>query len=221
MKHTLILTIFLSLFFSNYITVDAQDEQIKGGWIVETTTIHQKEVERPKKKESPFKTGYQQNVLLSVMTEFDDCLRGSIDYLGGWRFNRCFYAGVGIGANLEMSGGNHENVFDEEIRPFFTMPLYLHARAYIGNKSYQPIFFALSAGANVAFRTARIIGITDRYNPTYLFLEPSVGVDRRLSSRFSINLQVALNIHGVTVCGYDTYNKETEFDLSMRLGFTF
>ena len=244
MKRIFVFTLLLSFLLPG---LKAQsDQNVVAGFTIETTTIDVQEVPAPTPKPvKKFKARYQQNVLMSYTTEFDDCNKFAIDYIGGCRFNRYFYAGVGLGLSFEdggsEDGGNHfympcgSNV---DMRPTFTTPLYLHARLYLGNKRHQPFFIAVSAGANIAYTSAELESYeyyyygsyynyyNDDYNTTNAFFEPSFGVDFRINSRVSMNLQLGVNIHGVTNCyadygGLFEYDKKTECDMSIRLGCTF
>lgn len=145
-------------------------------------------------------------------------MRVGIDYIGGYRFNNCLYAGAGVGLNVDTWGNwdyftvsthtLHE-VDDDwrySIRNMYSIPVYAHFRAYMGKKRCQP-FAALSAGAHVVFPTSSVqveisysgcVYDAVRYNSTYFFIEPMAGMDVRINQRISVSLQVGLNLHGVS-----------------------
>ena len=214
MKRLLIIVFLFSFLLPGCFELIAQDS-VQGGMVIQTTTIHKKKKEKkPKKEIEPVKPGFQHSIAAAFNTEFDDCFRGGLDYIAGYRFNRWLYAGVGLGLSFEDGDDYYYYKYDD-LRPEFTVPLYLHAKAYVNlaNKRYAP-FFALSTGVNIAtdleFRD-------EYYNPTYLFIEPAVGLSYRLTSKINTYLQLGMNLHGLSDI-YDTY---PEFDMSIKLGVEF
>ena len=211
MKRLLIIVFLFSFLLPGCFELIAQDS-VQGGMVVQTTTIHKKKKEKkPKKEIEPVKPGFQHSLAAAFNTEFHDCFRGGLDYIAGYRFNRWLYAGVGLGLSFE-NGNDYKARY---IRPKFTVPLYLHAKAYVNlaNKRYAP-FFALSTGVNIA---TDLKDSEEYYNPTYLFIEPAVGFDYRLTSKISAYLQLGLNVHSVS----SHYENDAECDMSIKLGFVF
>ena len=168
-----------------------------------------------------------------------DCYRGEIDYIAGYRFNNYLFAGAGIGLNYDDEGEwdyystETSDFYWMELRNMYSIPIYAHARAYLGKKRFQP-FFAFSAGANIGFPTLTL-GIMDSdghqliaepvNNVTYLF-EPAFGLDVRLTSRVSINLLLGFNIHGVPRIRmsdptHAQIYQKGECDAVIKLGCTF
>ena len=214
MKRLLIIVFLFSFLLPGCFELIAQDS-VQGGMVIQTTTIHKKKKEKkPKKEIEPVKPGFQHSLVAAFNTEFDDCFRGGLDYIAGYRFNRWLYAGVGLGLSFEDGDDYYYYKYDD-LRPEFTVPLYLHAKAYVNlaNKRYAP-FFALSTGVNIATD----LEVRDEYyNPTYLFIEPAVGLSYRLTSKINTYLQLGMNLHGLSDL-YDTY---PEFDMSIKLGVEF
>ena len=214
MKRLLIIVFLFSFLLPGCFELIAQDS-VQGGMVIQTTTIHKKKKEKkPKKETEPVKPGFQHSLVAAFNTEFDDCFRGGLDYIAGYRFNRWLYAGVGLGLSFEDGDDYYYYKYDD-LRPEFTVPLYLHAKAYVNlaNKRYAP-FFALSTGVNIATD----LEVRDEYyNPTYLFIEPAVGLSYRLTSKINTYLQLGMNLHGLSDM-YDTY---PEFDMSIKLGVEF
>ena len=210
MKRLLIIVFLFSFLLPGCFELIAQDS-VQGGMVIQTTTIHKKKKEKkPEKEIEPVKPGFQHSLAAAFNTEFDDCFRGGLDYIAGYRFNRWLYTGVGLGLSFE-NGYEYKSKY---IRPEFTVPLYLHAKAYVNlaNKRYAP-FFALSTGVNIA--TDLELRDGEYYNPTYLFIEPAVGFDYRLTSKISAYLQLGLNVHSVS----SHYENDAECDMSIKLGF--
>lgn len=262
MKRLLLITLSFLFILSFNNELKAQNK-VQGSMTVVITDIKKVKKEKKEKKEKvkkekkalePIKAGYQQTVTFSTMTEFEDCLRFSFDYIGGYRINKNIFAGFGIGANIGATGsGANVNYstytynyysYDEPkndiqlCRPNFSVPLYAHLRAYIGNKRCMP-FVALSAGVDIAgskevdfldsegeyyYSTSYLC--TRTCNMSSLFMEPMIGLDIRLNSKASLNFQLGANIHGVqwakiTNPGKLKIYKKAEGDFSFKLGCTF
>ena len=235
MKRILILALFFAVLLPGS-DMFAQNK-VQGGMVVRKLTYHKKE-KKPKKKIEPVKPGFQHSVTLIGCTDFD-YFRGEIDYIYGYRFNNRFFAGAGIGLNYADDGNwdgysvRTTDFDDYELRNQYSIPLYAHARAYLGKKRCLP-FFAFSAGAKFGL-PAMTIMLNDSdhctlYSETiefvtYLF-EPAFGLDVRLTSRMSINLQLGATIYGVPRLRFSDsthaqiYQKGT-CDIAIKLGCTF
>lgn len=236
MKRILVLVLFFAVLLSCS-DVFAQNK-VQGGMVVRKVTYHKKE--KPKKVIEPVKTGFQQSVTAAFMMGIDaDCYRGEIDYIAGYRFNNYLFAGVGIGLNYDDEGswdsysGKTTELYWAEPRNMYSIPLYAHARAYLGKKRCQP-FFAFSAGANIGFPSLTIEMYDSNYiylcsetidNVTYLF-EPAFGVDVRLKSSISINMQLGLTVHGaprmrLSDSTHAQIYQKAECDAVIKLGCNF
>lgn len=235
MKRILILALFFAVLLPGS-DIFAQNK-VQGGMVVRKLTYHKKE-KKPKKKIEPVKPGFQHSVTLMGGTDFD-CFRGEIDYIYGYRFNNRFFAGAGIGLNYDDDGDWDDydvrttDFDDYELRNMYSIPLYAHARAYLGKKRCLP-FFAFSAGAKFGLPAMTIMLYDSDYCTlysetiefvTYLF-EPAFGLDVRLTSRASINLQLGATIYGVPRLRFSDlthaqiYQKAT-CDFAIKLGCTF
>lgn len=243
----LVITIFLFLLFLPSCNVLMAQDKGFGGMVIETKKSDNIKNKGNKQVSLECKTGFQQSATFSVLSEFESCFRFSIDYIAGWRFNKCLYAGIGAGVDFHAFYGNNDYIsvlelMDEpgdDVRNGFTIPLYAHLRAYIGKKRWQP-FVALSAGVDIAvsdnyveIHTGSWIGDDDSYflyggkcNMTSFFVEPMVGLDFRLSSLVNLNVQLGANMHGVTylkmldATHVRSYQK-VEGDFAFKLGCTF
>lgn len=93
------LLLLLSLFLT--ITTFAQKNSISGAMMVEIT-----DVIKTKKQFATvdIKMGYQQEVSFAYSFMDGTGSMFNLNYIGGWRFNRYFYAGIGTG--LDFSGHN-------------------------------------------------------------------------------------------------------------------
>ena len=234
MKRILVLALFFAVLLPCS-DVFAQNK-VQGGMVVRKLTYHKKE-KKPKKKIEPVKPGFQHSVTLMGGTDFD-YFRGEIDYIYGYRFNNRFFAGAGIGLNYDDDGDWDDydvrttDFDDYELRNMYSIPLYAHARAYLGKKRCLP-FFAFSAGAKFGLPVKIMLNDSDDctlYSETiefvtYLF-EPAFGLDVRLTSRASINLQLGATIYGVPRLRLSDsthaqiYQKAT-CDFAIKLGCTF
>ena len=236
MKRILVLALFFAVLLPCS-DVFAQNK-VQGGMVVRKYTYHKKE--KPKKVIEPVKTGFQQSVTAAFMMGIDaDCYRGEIDYIAGYRFNNYLFAGVGIGLNYDDEGEwdyyseKTTELYWAEPRNMYSIPLYAHARAYLGKKRCQP-FFAFSAGANIGLPAMTIMLNDSDYCTlysetiefvTYLF-EPAFGLDVRLKSSISINLQLGLTIHGaprmrLSDSTHAQIYQKAECDAVIKLGCNF
>ena len=238
MKRLLIIVFLFSFLLPGCFELIAQGS-VQGGMVIQTTTVHKKKKEKkPKKEIEPVKPGFQHSVTLMGGTDFD-YFRGEIDYIYGYRFNNYFFAGAGIGLNYDDNGNwdyydvRTRDFDDYELRNQYSIPLYAHARAYLGKKRCLP-FFAFSAGAKFGL-PAMTIMLNDSdgctlYSETiefvtYLF-EPAFGLDVRLTSRASINLQLGATIYGVprlrlSDSTHAQIYQKAECDAVIKLGCTF
>ena len=229
MKRIFVFTLLLSFLLPG---LKAQsDQNVVAGFTTETVTVDILETPAPApKKVKSYKAGYQSNLSFNLISNYDDCGRFSIDYIGGVRFNRYFYLGVGIGLCGENGKGEYyiPNNDEKAIHPMVSVPLYLHGRAYMGKKKCQP-YFALSTGGYIAF-PVYVEGYYDseRYSPSSFFFEPAFGLSFRMKSKrggfFAMNFELGVNIHNVKYA-YDNggieYYGEMEPDLSLKFGMTF
>lgn len=86
----------------------AQKNTISGAMIIQNT-----DVIKTKKQfaTADIKTGYQQEASFAYSLMWDTGSMFNFNYIGGWRFNRYFYAGIGTG--LDFSGYNERQFVGE------------------------------------------------------------------------------------------------------------
>ncbi len=234
MKRLFVYALLFFLFLPNCIVLNAQNDQngqqIKGGWTVETTTIYEKEVKKKvkeKKVHSRTEKGYQQSITISSATEFENCIKLGVDYIGGYRFNEVFYLGAGIGLNYNFANQHeycdyHDDDYGNGIRNPLSIPLYLNLRTYLGKQ--HKFFLALSTGCEFGVIPTELCEDgNSEYSDLSFFAEPMLGWSVPLSSRSSLDFQIGLKLHSIT--DYDDYMDEykisLETDLAVKIGFTF
>lgn len=106
----------------------------------------------------PVQPGYKNIVDLHAGL-FDFDFGGGIHYIGGYRFNEKFLAGVGIGFEYYLAGFYQDWVCDKYSANLKTsvygghkeaaMPLYLHGRYYFSTREWSP-YIGLSTGVYIA-----------------------------------------------------------------------
>lgn len=199
------------------------DDKVQGGMTIHTTKIVKEKKE--KKTIDQITPGYQNIITLKYMYDIfserkTEDFPGAfcLDYIYGYRFNNTFFLGAGIGIKYEVDLRPYGDFYSESdymnedfcLGREVTIPIFLHARAYLSKKRFQP-FFAISAGAYIALKNCDVRfyapnyeygafkGYTciyeDDYNTSSLFIEPAFGVDYRLSSKHSISMMVGVDIH--------------------------
>ena len=182
--------------------------------------------------------GYEQSIELSY-TQFFNAEGGiDINYIGGWRFNRMFYAGLGTGLYLDVTdvGGApwglapynlqyHKSLLD---MPLVSIPLYAHGRVYFTQKRWMP-FAGLSVGGvlstpiddNVEYLNKRLA-----YNTCRFMLNPMVGMNYQINA--DMDLYFSLGYRGMTrpyvadLTQYDiTVGQQFIGAIDLHVGFTF
>ena len=185
--------------------------------ITSSQTITTKtKVKKERKIFPPVTPGYEQSVEATWgISDFDYNDRYEnqfgIEYIGGYRFNNYFYAGIGVGLCFNI--GTITPVFeyyrdwrgydDDEYRldyvseNFIKVPLYLYARVYMTKTRCQP-FFALSIGGQISGRKT-IINNTDfedldnkSYSSSSFFINPQLGINYRITEKYSLYLTAGL-----------------------------
>lgn len=154
------------------IIVESEDE-IKVDSETETPEVQiKKEISKPAKTVKPDtekqESGYGQYVDVAGLMHFNNLasgLSGSINYIGGYRFNKNIFLGLGIGINVNddngninwstiyKQGGDNTICYDIQYLPhsFISIPLYLNFRVDFGKmqKSWNP-YMSLSAGYHMS-----------------------------------------------------------------------
>lgn len=149
-------------------SVEAETSQTKNesepGTAVKTVTTAK---ERKIKESGSKNGGYGQYVDLTGLWDFQDNGSGvsvNVNYIGGYRFNKNIFLGLGTGISINDQNGNYyehkttsasgtELGYDITYFPhsFMSIPIYLHFRTDFGkgNRSWNP-YISLSAGYHMS-----------------------------------------------------------------------
>lgn len=156
-----------------------------------------------------------------------------ISYTAGYKFNNQIYLGGGVGANLNIDGGQairsvlEQDSFNSFLNPcLISVPVFVYFRANFIDRRCSP-FFAISAGGNFSPKQTLIL---DLYNVQYstigAFINPQLGVNFRTTTKTSVYL--ALGFQGFTapLCfKYTGYNAMLRsafgYGVDLHFGFTF
>ena len=207
----LVFATILGVFFS---VTPTTAQIIKSSQTITTKTqIKKEKVKKERKILPPVTPGYEQSVEATFSTfdltgKAEHYFQFGVDYIGGYRFNNYFYAGIGVG--LCFSNVTRTPVFDDNgdwydgkyrlqdvYENVFKVPLYLYARVYMTKTRCQP-FFALSIGGQISGRKT-IINKTDfedldnkSYSSSSFFINPQLGVNYRITEKYSLYLTAGL-----------------------------
>lgn len=184
-----------------------------------STTVVRKNVIYKERPKYDAKRGYQQFVELGSRFLYsgpEDRGATGIDYIGGWRFNNWFFAGIGIGMDFSHSVadgiaehvgtsvtlyndyyywshydiceqlGLNDNGKGGAISPV-NIPIYVHLRGYYMRTKWAP-YSSLSLGGELATKDCGF------------YLDFSTGVDVRLNEKYHAyaSLGLGLRMHRVT-----------------------
>lgn len=175
----------------------AQRNTISAGMLIRNTEVIKKERQKKGLKTIDFKKGYQQEVSFAYSYfeasyyfnyNFPQLHQLNFNYIGGYRFNHYFYAGIGTGLDFAASYNfrplavpGYDIVADsryyergdeiDNIRAYLSIlpvqkvsiPLYVHLRSYFMKTKWSP-FLAFSAG--VRFSAPKNVDIHE-YNEEY------------------------------------------------------
>lgn len=182
--------------------------------ITSSQTITTKtKVKKERKIFPPVTPGYEQSVEATWgISDFDYNDRYEnqfgIEYIGGYRFNNYFYAGIGVGLCFNTATDapilcDFSDRYSVDYRlcyvyeNTFKVPLYLYARVYMTKTRCQP-FFALSIGGQISGRRT-IENKTDfedldnkSYSSSSFFINPQLGVNYRITEKYSLYLTAGL-----------------------------
>ncbi|HPB24741.1 MAG TPA: hypothetical protein PLB59_05340 [Bacteroidales bacterium] len=145
-----------------------------------------------------------------------------INIINGIQLHKKSFVGIGTGLNFHL--------YDAVIEPefFLSFPVFLDFRYYLLNKKTQPYF---NTSAGVVIPLSFISGFDKLY---YYFINPSIGVKAKISSRNSINISLGYTFlfNKATLQTYnignpphydymdhEVYNNINGFNL--KIGFTF
>ncbi len=184
----------------------AQKNTISGAMIIQNT-----DVIKTKKQfaTADIKTGYQQEASFAYSFMWDTGSMFNFNYIGGWRFNRYFYAGIGTG--LDFSGYN-EKQFVGECRDgytyrYITSPYYINdvgsAEEKIG-KEYIDEWSSLSNQvlAIPLYAHLRVYFLKTKWSP---FLAFSAGM--RLSASKKLDVYEASGSYSYSIGDYKRTEK--------------
>lgn len=183
----------------------------------QTTYIKKK---RQPKEINAVEPGFQSIFDFSVTIPKKD-INGPVilaDYVGGYRFNNTFFAGVGVGLgggiDSYIGEGNCSACNSEAIANKFAYRLYIQGRVYLSKTRLQPFL-----SASIGYENCRIDefhsscqsrGIVwSEYHDYFLYAMPELGLNYRISDRTSAFLSV----------GYGATLKNG--GLQIKLGTTF
>lgn len=190
------------------------------------------------------KPGYEQSIDLSYTQFFNSEGGIDINYIGGWRFNHMFYAGLGTGLYFDATGYGDKNPRRiNSSSPYWTVglldmpvvsiPLYAHGKVYFTQKRWMP-FVGLSVGGIFSTPIAGEAGylldgwkiIPFSYGTCRFLLNPMVGVDYRINA--DMDLYFSLGYRGMTrpyvadLTQYDiTVGQQFIGAIDLHVGFTF
>lgn len=219
MKHSKMNTgkrlLLLLLLAAASIQVDAQ--------LITASSLTVKEIKR---ELPPVKTGYQQSVDVgfSYLGYWPNVYFG-LEYIGGWRFNELFYVGAGTGLEFNVTGNGSWSYGGYYLNEHVLyVPLYAHARVYLGKKKVMP-YFALSVGGMLSTK-GEISGTEISYGTSRFILEPAVGADFRLYNGHSIYVNLAYMLQTmpeVIACyGHSAMIQQVAtHGFSLHIGYTF
>ena len=166
-------------------------------------------VTQTKKQLPEVKPGYEQSIDVACTYFFNDEMGIDLNYIGGWRFNRMFYAGLGTGLYFDVLdyGGvrpnNRNYMYYKLDLQTVNVPLYAHGRVYFTKKNWMP-FVALSIGGTFstpqkgkAEYSEGIYNYTPfSYSTCRFLLNPTVGVNYRINA--DMDLYLSLGYRGMT-----------------------
>lgn len=194
------------------------------------------------------KPGYEQSIDVAYSQFFYGDISLDLNYIGGWRFNRMFYAGLGTGVyfNVLDHGSSHPDNWNHELdMQTVNIPLYAHGKIYFTQKKYMP-FIGLSIGGTfstpkhgiAAYRISKHNPLTGNYEGEEIYytqfsyythqllVNPMVGVDYRINA--DMDLYVSIGYRGTTRPYVANMTKssitiEDKFigALDLHIGFTF
>ncbi len=194
-------------------------------------------VTKTKKQLPEVKPGYEQSIDVAYSYFFNNEMGIDLNYIGGWRFNRMFYVGLGTGLYINViDKGAHIILANDRTLELNTVniPLYAHGKVYLTQKRYMP-FIGLSIGGTFSTpinKNARYYeqmfytNIPVSYGTCRFLLNPMIGVDYRINA--DMDLYLSLGYRGMTrpiVTGLTQYSISIGQDfvgaIDFHIGFTF
>jgi len=204
--------IFLAIASLLAVTATAQQLKTAQGITTITTIEKPKKPKEPKKTLAPIERGFEQSVEVGVSPVLDDGEYFlNLEYIAGYRFNNYLFLGGGTGLEWYINGGA------------LAIPIYANARIYLLPKSRWQPFVSLSLGALVPTEEDGI-RYDYNYDGTQLHINPTIGVNYRISNKYSCYLNLGYIPRWRWRYYYSGYYNVREHDdhcLTIRLGFTF
>lgn len=192
-------------------------------------------VTKTKKQLPEVKPGYEQSIDLAYSLFFDDDMGIDLNYIGGWRFNRMFYVGLGTGLYFHANIAADRFVShtgESTTLPGVSIPLYAHGKVYFTQKRCMP-FIGLSIGGTFSTPQQGEANYANRghrypfsYSTCRFLLNPMVGIDYRITE--NLDFYLSLGYRGMTRPEIKSLNEYAltigqEFvgALDLHIGFTF
>lgn len=180
--------------------------------------------------------GYEQSIDVGYDYLEEDNTGLDLNYIGGWRFNRMFFAGIGTGLYFDWNGYNTTELYassyyaSSEIlnTPTVNVPLYAHARIYFTKKRCMP-FVGLSVGGIFSSAGEAIIsGYSSpmNYSTNRFLLNVMAGASYRMTARSDFYLSVGFKgktqpyAYNIDRYGFDMKQKFLP-GMDAHIGFTF
>lgn len=177
------------------------------------------------------KPGYEQSIDLSFDFLPATRLCFDINYIGGWRFNRMFYAGLGTGLDIDpfspetylvINYDGYNNNLD--LGKAVNIPLYAHGRLYFTQKRWMP-FVGLSVGGLFSTRQTVVLRSYDHesgyremcnedYGTSGFLLNVMAGADYRMTA--NSDFYISLGFKGITKSYVANWS---EYDITVRQRF--
>ena len=239
------LVLFLSIasLSSPFISVAQNQDKVTGAMVIHTTETIVKQLvvtpkeepvkEKKKLKAVEIKRGYQQEVSFawSCLPCCEDRNHINFNYVGGFRFNHYFFAGIGTGLDFGAGYNFKPLTFDDDRMvldsqefktgdQFYTygvnsfgelpiqkvsIPLYVHLRAYFMKTKWAP-FLAFSAGMRIS--------ASKKLDIYHLYKEYDYGL------RYTIGDYIRTEKYGA-VTGMFEIMPGVNYQYSNKLGFNF
>lgn len=135
--------------------------------------------------------------------------RMNIHTVHGVRFNKYFFAGVGLGLDYYYNYDLYINTYIESDGEL-TMPIFANAKGYLPISDKTSIFASLDLGVGV--------GLTEGVSEVKgLLITPAIGISFKVSSKNAINFSVGYNYQDWSENAIDI-NTDA---ISLKLGFQF
>ena len=153
-----------------------------------------------------------------------------VDYIGGYRINRAFYLGLGLGFNVAVlyQFTDSHILFDGKEYPLgkYKLPLYLYAREYLGKNSKVQPFFGQAVGLNINIPVNRYIADGLSISMCRFFGELEFGLNISLKNQKSLFFSVSCPVFctPIYVATSETTGSivnKANIGLSFKLGTSF